>query len=133
MNLDTPISNIMTTNVVCVEPQQKLIDLKHIYERPEFHSHIPVTENDKLVGIVSLINFMRAIHDATLDDNEEVYHNMKVSDIMTLSPVSMKSDITVREAAEVLSKGQFHSLIIADNDQIKGIVTTTDLIKLMLS
>lgn len=133
MNLDTPISNIMTTNVVCVEPQQKLIDLKHIYERPEFHSHIPVTENDKLVGIVSLINFMRAIHNATLDDNEEVYHNMKVSDIMTLSPVSMKSDITVREAAEVLSKGQFHSLIIADNDQIKGIVTTTDLIKLMLS
>lgn len=132
MDLDSTISSIMTKEVVCVEPQQKLIDLKHIYERPDFHSHVPVTQDDKLVGIVSLINFMRAIHDASLDDDEAVYHNLTVADIMTPNPTTVKSDLSIREAAEILAKGQFHSLIISDNDSVTGILTTTDLIKHML-
>lgn len=132
MDLDSTISSIMTKEVVCVEPQQKLIDLKHIYERPDFHSHVPVTADDKLVGIVSLINFMRAIHDASLDDNEAVYHNLTVADIMTPNPTTVSSDMSIREAAEILAQGQFHSLIISDNDSVAGILTTTDLIKHML-
>lgn len=132
MNLDSTISDIMTTGVVCIEPTQKLIDLKHIYEQPTFHSHVPVTENNKLVGIVSLINFMRAIHDASLDDNEAVYHELSVSDIMTPNPTTVTSSTSIREAAEILAKGQFHSLVVSDNDEVSGILTTTDLIKNML-
>ncbi len=132
MNLDSTISTIMTTEVVCVEPTQKLLDLKHIYEHPTFHSHVPVTENNKLVGIVSLINFMRAIHDASLDDNEAVYHELSVSDIMTPNPTTINSSTTIREAAEILAEGQFHSLVVSDNGEVTGIITTTDLIKNML-
>lgn len=129
MKLEAAISTIMTSDVQCVEPDQKLLDLKHIYERPAFHSHVPVTENGKLVGIVSLIDFMHAIEGATLDDEEEAYHKIKVKDIMSLRPVSVTPDSTIRETAEILSKGQFHSIIIAENDIVKGIVTTTDILK----
>ena len=42
------IITIMTKNVVCITPEQYLIDVKHIYEKKKWHHHIPVTENEKL-------------------------------------------------------------------------------------
>lgn len=132
MNLDGAISSIMTTSINSVTPDQKIIDLKHLYEKSDFHSHIPVTENDKLVGIVSLINFMRAIHDASLDDNELVYNTISVRDIMTPNPVTVSPNDTVRKVTEILSEGNFHSIIIATDGKVNGIVTTTDLLKEVL-
>lgn len=132
MDLSPPISSIMSTRVECVRPDQKLIDLKHIYEKQSLHSHIPVTENGKLVGMISLIDFMRAVSYATLDDNEAVYHEKKVSDIMSIHPVSMSDTSSIKEIAELLSKGDFHSVVLTQNDTISGIVTTTDLVRLLV-
>lgn len=132
MNLDRPISSIMTKAIDSVTPDQKIIDLKHLYEKSDFHSHIPVTENNKLVGIVSLINFMRAIHDASLNDNELVYHTISVRDIMTPNPVTVVPNNTVRKVTEILSEGNFHSIVIATDGKVDGIVTTTDLLKEVL-
>ena len=132
MNLDEAISSIMTTEVNSVTPDQKIIDIKHLYEKPLFHSHIPVTENDKLVGIISLINFMRAIHDASLDDNETVYNTISVREIMTPNPSSVSPDTSIRKVTEILSGGSFHSLIIATEGRVEGIITTTDLLKQLL-
>lgn len=132
MNLSSPVSTLMTTNVKCVQPDQKIIDLKHIYEQQKFHHHIPVTENDILVGMVSLIDFMRAIHNASLDDNEEIYHTILVKDIMSIHPVSIPDNTTIKEVAQILSKGEFHSVVISENGHVKGIVTTADLLRFFL-
>ena len=132
MNLSSPVSTLMTTNVKCVQPDQKIIDLKHIYEQQNFHHHIPVTENDILVGMVSLIDFMRAIHNASLDDNEAVYHTILVKDIMSIHPVSLEENTSIETVAELLAKGEFHSVVIAENGHVKGIVTTADLLRFFL-
>lgn len=132
MNLSSPVSTLMTTNVKCAHPDQKIIDLKHIYEQQKFHHHIPVTENDILVGMVSLIDFMRAIHNASLDDNEEVYHTILVKDIMSIHPVSIQEDTTIGQVAELLAKGEFHSVVITERGHVKGIVTTADLLRFFL-
>lgn len=129
MKLDATISTIMTTNVRSVQPDEEIIKLKHIYERPDFHSHVPVIENGKLVGIVSLINFMHAIEGATLDDSEEAYHNNLVRDIMTSNPVTVTPETSIREVATILSGGNFHSIIIATDGVMNGIVTTTDILR----
>lgn len=133
MNLSSPVSTLMTTNVKCAHPDQKILDLKHIYEQQKFHHHIPVTENDVLVGMVSLIDFMRAIHDASLDDNEEVYHKILVKDIMSIHPVSIQESASIQSVAEMLAKGEFHSVVITENNRVKGIVTTADLLRFFLN
>ena len=132
MNLDFPIATLMTTNVKCVEPNQKIIDLKHIYEQQKFHHHIPVIENNKLIGMVSLIDFMRAIHTASLDDNEQVYHTIEVKDIMSSNPVTIVENTSIKEATALLAKGEFHSLVVTENNEVKGIVTTADLLNYFL-
>ncbi|MFM7604849.1 MAG: CBS domain-containing protein [Prosthecobacter sp.] len=39
---------------------------------------------------------------------------------------------TVREAAEILAKSNFHSLPIVNGDKLVGIVTSTDLIRYLV-
>lgn len=129
MDLNLPVSTIMTSSVECVIPNQKIVDLKHIYESQHFHHHIPVTENGHLVGMVSLIDFMRAISYASLDDNEEVYSSKTVSDIMSIHPVSIAETSTIADVATLLAKGEFNSVVITKDNKVTGIVTTTDLIR----
>jgi acetoin utilization protein AcuB len=132
MKLNLPVSTIMTSPVTCVQPEQLLVDLKHIYEQVNFHHHVPVTENDTLIGVVSLIDFMREVHHATLDDNDKVYQTKKVRDIMSLNPYNVPSDTPLIDVVENLSTGQFNSVIITENGKVTGIVTTADLLKLLL-
>lgn len=132
MDLNLPVSTIMTSPVECVMPNQKIIDLKHIYESQHFHHHIPVTENGQLVGMVSLIDFMRAISYASLDDNEAVYSSKTVSDIMSIHPVGIDESSKISVVANLLSKGEFNSVVITKDNHVIGIVTTTDLIRYFL-
>ena len=127
------ISTIMTKNVVCVSPQQKIVDVKHIYEKSNFHHHIPVTKNNKLVGMVSLIDFMYRINGAGLDDRNEVYNTLTVKDIMTKNPHYSYPDASIEEIAQILSKGNFRAIPIINSDkEVVGIVSTADLINSFL-
>src|SRR5688572_8506410 len=114
MKTDIPVSAIMTKKVDTVTPDQKLVDVKHLFEKTPFHNHIPVVENGKLKGMISLVDFMRAVGSATLDDNETVYQKTHVRDIMTLHPLSVKSETPVRQVAENLTKGEVHAFVVAD-------------------
>ncbi len=128
MHLDVPVSSIMTENLHAVKPDDELVILKRVYQKQNFHHHVPVIENDKLIGIVSLIDFMYAISGASFDDTDPIYHNKKVKDIMNTRLVTLPTTATLKQVAEILGKGQTHSVLIAENGQLKGIVTSTDLI-----
>jgi CBS domain-containing protein len=122
----------MTKNVVCVTPDQNLLDVKHIYEKENFHHHIPVIENEQLVGMVSLLDFMYHISGAGISDDNAVYKRLKVRDILTPNPFCMTSKSSVEEVAMVLSEGRYHAVPIIDNDKLVGIVSTADIIKYFL-
>ncbi len=129
MNINSPVSDIMTKNVVTVSSSQKLVDVKHIFEKKEFHHHIPVVDDGKLIGIISLIDFMYAMKNASLDDDEEVYTKQQVKDIMHANPITKPSSSSIKEVAEELAKGEVHAIVIADNGVLKGILSTADLIR----
>jgi CBS domain-containing protein len=132
MKLDAPVSSIMTTKVASVTSVQKLVDIKHIYEKTPFHHHIPVVENNKVIGMVSLVDFMRAIGNASLSDNDTVYQNLTVKDIMSINPVTMKPDTAIKKAAKEMVKGEVHAFIIAEHGELKGILSYTDIINYLL-
>ena len=127
-----PISSIMTKNVVCVSPQQKIIDVKHIYEKKKFHHHIPVTEDGKLVGMLSLIDFMYHIKGAGLNDDATIYNELTVKDIMTSKPYTVNSNATITDVAETFAKGRYRAVPIIENEAVVGIVSTADMIRFYL-
>lgn len=133
MKINDRVSTIMTKDVVSVTPSQKLVDVKHIFEKKNFHHHIPVIESEKLKGIISLIDFLYAIKNASLDDNDSAYMNLSVKDIMREHPITKPSSSSIKEISEELAKGDVHAIIIADEGVLKGIVSTADVIRYFLS
>lgn len=127
------ITTIMTENVVCISPEQYILDVKHIYEKEKFHHHIPVEDNGKLVGMVSLIDFMYNISGAGLSDANKVYKELKVKDIMTQNPFYLTTNAAIKDVAKVLGEGNYHAVPVLENDKIVGIVSTADIIKHFLS
>lgn len=123
----------MTKNVVCVSPDQYLLDVKHIYENKKFHHHIPVVEHERLVGMVSLIDFMYNIAGAGIKDDNKVYKELRVKDIMTPNPFYLTTDATIESVSKVLAKGNYHAVPVLENDKIAGIVSTADIINYFLN
>lgn len=127
------IRTIMSKNVVCVSPEQYLLDVKHIYEKKAFHHHIPVTDQGKLIGMVSLVDFMYHIGGAGINDDNNIYRELKVKDIMTQNPYFLNTTATINDVAQVLAKGRYHAIPILENNTIVGIVSTADIIKYFLN
>ncbi|MFL1011730.1 CBS domain-containing protein [Flavisericum labens] len=126
------ITSVMTKDVVTVSPNQNLLDVKHIYEKKKWHHHIPVLENEKLVGMVSLIDFMYNIVGAGINDDNEVYKKLKVKDIMTTKPFYLTTSSSINDAAKVLSTEYYHAIPILEADKLVGIVSTADIINYYL-
>ncbi|MEJ2756928.1 MAG: CBS domain-containing protein [Anaerolineales bacterium] len=56
----TPVSDIMTKNVICVEPAQPIEECMALMVGKAIR-HLPVLENDHLVGIISIGDVVKAM------------------------------------------------------------------------
>lgn len=83
--------------------------------------------------MISLVDFLYAIKKASLDDDEEVYHTVTVKDIMRECPITKPSSATLNEVATELAKGEVHAILISDDGNLKGIVSTADVIRYFLA
>jgi CBS domain-containing protein len=60
---------------------------------------------------------------------EGVFDGYTVSDIMTPAVFTVKPTDTVEEVGKFLLQGRIHRALVVEDDQLKGIVTTFDLLK----
>lgn len=132
MNPNTPISSIMSTDLVTVSPNAALAEVSRLFEENNFH-HLPVLEDSKLIGIISKQDFLQASHvlsyswkgEANVDTKFHIFH---ARDIMTEYPMHLDPDDTVGLAADIFMSNKFHALPIVEDLALVGIVTTHDLI-----
>jgi len=59
---DTPVGDIMTREVICVAPEQAVDTCMAIMTRKHFR-HLPVVVDQKLVGLVSIGDIVKALMD----------------------------------------------------------------------
>ncbi len=133
MKKNDPITKIMATEILTVQQGQKLSDVRHNICESGFH-HIPVLDGNKLVGLISFTDLMKlnivisGADDRTIDAIIDQQYTIK--DIMTTKLTALSDGDTIRQASKILAEGNFHSLPVVDKqNQIVGIVTTTDLIQ----
>ena len=78
------------------------------------------------------ISFADAIDDTDTEVETLVYNMFTIDQVMAKNVVTVPSDSTIKEVAEILSKKEFHALPVVDDGRLVGIVTTTDLINYLL-
>ena len=129
MKLDTTVSEIMSQATIVTNRKTTISEVKKLFHKYHMH-HIPVIENNEVIGIISSNDILQAALKAQLDD-EPIFPKY-AEDIMQTEVISIKPDASIKQAADFFSKCTFHSLPVIDEKQILvGILTTTDLIQFL--
>ena len=110
MNCEMRVRDIMTTEVVTVEPGTSVRRAAAIMEEGGFGC-LPVVENGRLLGLV------------TSRDLRAAHLNRLVADAMTRNPIVAEPDVFLWEAAELLAAYGIERLPVVQQGKLLGIVT----------
>ena len=130
-----PVSKIMTKQPLSVNISQGLEDVNDLMNEHCIR-HVPVVSGDALVGILSKTDIERVSFVESIGDRNQVrksfYDSFSIEQIMTKNVQSIQVEDSVKDAAEMLSFGNFHALPVLEGKKLVGIVTTTDVINYLL-
>ena len=125
--------DIMSRYVHTVEPGENLELIKEVLAQAEYH-HLLVEDHDKLVGIISDRDVLKASSpflgtDKERDIDRELM-TQTAKDIMTTEPVTIQASTPISDAASLLLEHTISCLPVVDNSgAIEGIVTWKDILK----
>lgn len=113
------IRDVMTSNPRTVAPQDSIQNVARIM-REEDTGAVPVVDNGRPVGIVTDRDIVvRAVAEGHLD--------RRVSDIVSQDIVTVRPDMSTKEAAQLMSEHQVRRLPVVENDRLVGIVSLGDI------
>lgn len=116
------IKDIMTKDCVTLGSDDTVQKAAQLMKQHDVGA-IPVCNQNKVVGIVTDRDItLRAV--AT--DNNDAQQS-KMCDVMTSDPIVGRPDMSVNDAAKIMSEKQVRRLPIVENDNLVGIVALGDI------
>lgn len=104
------VRNVMSTPAITIGMDDMLYKVREIFEETHFH-HLPVVENNKLCGIVSDRDLLRALSPGlgTLSESERDTRTLKkrAHQIMSRYPVVLYPEQSLKEAISLFHEHGF--------------------------
>lgn len=142
------VSDIMTTEVATVRPDTSLRDAANKLLELRI-SGLPVIEqNDSLVGIVTEADFLSALGIPCHHPAHSVWQTLEsmfnsqptqsqapknVADIMSTQTVTIAANETLHDVIDTMKRHHVKRLVVTDdNKQVIGIITRSNLVKILL-
>jgi CBS domain-containing protein len=135
LDLNSPVSAIMTKNVISVLPTDSLNAVKEFFATHRSH-HLPVVEDKKMLGMISKSDFLAVsgglgrIKREFLDE-EAFLTEHTAAEIMVTGLAKLEPTSRINVAVNLFALNYFHALPVFDNDELVGIITTHDIIKFL--
>ncbi len=114
------VKDIMTKNVASLNPEDTVEHAAQLMKEYNIGS-LPVCNEEKVIGIIT----DRDIATRSSAEGENV-QKQTVRDIMTSNPVTIKSDIDVRDAAKIMSERQIRRLPVVESNNLVGMLSLGD-------
>ncbi len=134
MNILAPVKTIMSTKLLTVNPEDKLSRIQELFDQHNIH-HLPVVRFRELVGLVSKTDFLHFIRGFNQNEEDRFVNEARMraytaQDIMTTGLAKLSPNDRINVALELFMVNRFHAIpIVADNNDLVGILTTFDIIK----
>lgn len=121
----------MKRNVVTVSPETTIKEAVRTLKENEYEA-LPVVENDKLVGVLSVWGIFAAMSDAMLDDRE-FSENTTVREVMNSDPITITPEAIIEEAVYLMEKHDVWALpVVGEDGMLLGIITEWDIYDLFV-
>lgn len=125
------VNEIMIRKITVAGKQHKFSQILEFFNLFNIR-HLPVTENDELLGIISIRDILKLMHEKLASGESlsllQLDAKYNAENIMTSNPVTVSAETPLEEALSLLSSGGFHALPVVEGNKIKGIVTEHDLL-----
>jgi len=153
---DMTVGDIMRSEVLAAGADWSLETLADFLVDNSISGAPVTTQDDELVGVVSLTDIVRqssmsnshagagSTHDVYLYELESqmsreelrIFHtqdesSVRVSDIMTPMIFRVDRDTSLQEVAETMLKGRIHRVFVTEDDKLTGIVTALDMLQVI--
>lgn len=130
-----PVKDVMSTNITFVSPDERLVHARRLMLDAKV-GRLPVIEDDKLVGIITSKDLIRAFIDIkkNVQDNHQKtkLKETLVDEIMSKNPLSANDNESVSKVVNLMLETGFNGIpIISDHDNVMGIITQTDILKII--
>ena len=127
------IPSVMTQRVVSVHMDDSLEVVREIFDACGFH-HLLVVENDRLVGIVSDRDYLKAISPFINSISERIRDRAtlerKVHQIMTREVITLKAKDSMVKAIALFNEHKISCLpVIDEHDKPIGMVSWRDIFR----
>ncbi|MEW5849565.1 MAG: CBS domain-containing protein [Myxococcota bacterium] len=124
MTPDT-VASFMTPNPVTIERDQPLSAASFLM-RENGIRHLPVTDGEHVVGLVSERDLSLVLNFKDVDPEES-----PVEEAMTEAPYVVRPDTPLHEVARTMAENRFGSALVMDGDQLVGVFTTVDALRVL--
>lgn len=130
------VERLMSHPVVTVEPDDTLEEVQHIFSKTRFH-HLLVVERNKLVGVVSDRDLLRALspylNTAAETGRDLATLNKRVHQIMTRKPHTVNESASLHEAVAVIHDHNVSCVpVVASGGRVVGILTWRDILRALM-
>ncbi|MCL1814573.1 MAG: CBS domain-containing protein [Treponema sp.] len=118
------VKDVMTTAVICGKKKDTLRHIQAIMRENRI-TGVPVTEENKLIGIISIDDIVKAL--------DHGYINGTVEEKMTRNLIVLNADMPLSFAISSLNKYRYGRFpVVNKQHELVGILTSTDVIRALL-
>jgi acetoin utilization protein AcuB len=129
------VKDYMTAEVTSLQDSDTLLDAAMVFVRSSFR-HLPVLQGKKVVGIITERDVKQfapsLLSRTTADEYNQIMETTPISRVMTKNPTTLRPDQPIYEAAQILHNRRMGCLPVVENNELVGILTTTDLLGLLI-
>jgi len=119
----TFVNQVMSKNVLTVDKSTSLQEAA-LNMRKSNIGCVIVTEDTKPIGIVTERDFVTKV----AAEGRPLF--TEISEVMSSPLITIDPEETIWEASEMMKVKGIHKLPVKENEQIVGIITTTDIVKI---
>jgi CBS domain-containing protein len=126
---DTSITERMSKDVITVGWSTPIQEAADIMEDNQIR-HVGVTDDSgMIVGILSDRDIKRAMDPKT----SVIAANSEVNEYMSWPVITVPHTMSIQEVAQGMIDEKISAFLVAENDEIVGIITTEDLLKVLVN
>jgi CBS domain-containing protein len=124
------VKDFMTSSPVAVDLDVSLSTVASIFEEHEFNGLPVVSSDDKLIGMVTKLDLLKAFTFTTVDKIPPYESTMgeKVSLVMTREPYTFSPETPLTRVLQKMIDTGFKSFPVIDHDKVIGIISREDVV-----
>ena len=121
------IEDVMNEEVILVEENEQVSHARNLLLKHGYSRILVVDQEGKPVGILTEKDLIRKMRANGPQWKRRTIDKISIRRVMTSHPVTITPFRELREAVELMIKNNISSLPVADDDEVVGIITKTDL------